>query len=313
MKETRTLEFNVKFKVGERPAFLFEGEKMKYNLMPIKYFVDVVQTQGFISAAKRNFVSETAVSTAIKKLEKDLGHKLINRSAGEFSLTEVGKTFYERSLVILSDYEAIWLHPDQHPDRLVRIHFLEGLSDEAALLGQKLKKYHLSFDEELLSTSVSNLLNDNFDILVGFELAFKNNAKIQTFPLRHVSFDLLFNSDEVEKESDLHKLAADSALYLQYWQSGDLSSIQAEMISKLRGAGWDFDHVAGVNSFDAAALNVSLRGGFTMIPDNYQLPKNCDNLHRISCQELKNNFLVVAGVKRGTSDKLINMLKKAII
>lgn len=26
---------------------------MNYNLMPVKYFIDVVQTRGFISAAKR--------------------------------------------------------------------------------------------------------------------------------------------------------------------------------------------------------------------------------------------------------------------
>lgn len=44
---------------------------MNYNIMPLKYFVDVAQTHGFISAAKRNYVSETAVSSAISKLEKN--------------------------------------------------------------------------------------------------------------------------------------------------------------------------------------------------------------------------------------------------
>lgn len=45
---------------------------MNYNLMPVKYFIDVVQTRGFISAAKRNYVSETAVSLAVNKLEKQV-------------------------------------------------------------------------------------------------------------------------------------------------------------------------------------------------------------------------------------------------
>ncbi|MBP2057174.1 DNA-binding transcriptional LysR family regulator [Lactobacillus colini] len=48
---------------------------MKYNLMPLKYFIDVVETHGFISAAKRNYVSETAVSSAISKLEKSYIHR----------------------------------------------------------------------------------------------------------------------------------------------------------------------------------------------------------------------------------------------
>ena len=44
---------------------------MKYSLLAYKYFIDVVETQGFTPAAKRNFVSQTAISNAIKNLEKD--------------------------------------------------------------------------------------------------------------------------------------------------------------------------------------------------------------------------------------------------
>ena len=98
---------------------------MKYNLMPLKYFVDIVQTKGFMSAARRNYVSETAVSSAIKKLENELGQKLLNRNGVVLSVTPVGELFYKRAVNILKSYNEIWYHPDPHPNQLLKIHFLQ--------------------------------------------------------------------------------------------------------------------------------------------------------------------------------------------
>lgn len=80
---------------------------MNYNLMPFKYFVDVVQTQGFNSAAKRNYVSETAISNAISKLEQQIGHRLINRSSGNLTLTTYGQGFYQRAVALLYSYNEL--------------------------------------------------------------------------------------------------------------------------------------------------------------------------------------------------------------
>lgn len=270
---------------------------MKYNLMPLKYFVDIVQTKRFMSAARRNYVSETAVSSAIKKLESELGQKLLNRNGVVLSVTPVGELFYKRAVNIIKSYNEIWYHPDPHPNQLLKIHFLQGFEDEAQSFSQKLPStYKFAFDEEPFNTSISHLLEENYDILIGFELAFKNNPNIHTFSLKVVDFDLIFNLREVKKyNKDFKELAKKSMLFLQEWKSTGILDIQTAALEVYHQDGWYCSQVSGVNSFAAACLNVNSSGGVAMVPSDFQIPPHCDLLYRYSPAYLKSSFTVMAG------------------
>lgn len=287
---------------------------MNYNLMPVKYFVDVVQTHGFGSAAKRNYVSETAVSAAISKLETDLGQRLLNRSAGHLTLTPVGEQFYQRSVDILTSYNEVWRHPDTHPEQLIRIHFLPGLAADAAELANQLPaRFQFNFDEETFNNSLSRLIKGEYDVLVGFELAFLNNAKLQTKVLKTIDFDLLFNATAVQDgQLDLRTQAQQSTLYLQYWQSTGISDIQSAMLAAYQQDGWDFQQVAGVNSFTAACLNVNFHGGLTMVPAGFEIPTSCENIYRYSPQHLKQAFKVVVAMSRTSNHEIAQLVTQAI-
>ncbi len=66
-----------------------------------KTFLEVVSSGSFISAAKRLFVTQSAVSLRIQKLEDELGHKLFERSKGGVELTPYGFQFenYARDMI----------------------------------------------------------------------------------------------------------------------------------------------------------------------------------------------------------------------
>lgn len=280
--------------------------------MPVKYFIDVVQTNGFISAAKRNYVSETAVSSAIKKLEIELDQKLLNRNAGELSLTPVGKEFYQRAVEIVDLYAEIWRHPDPHPEQLLRIHFFQGLENEAAKFAAKIpSSYQISFDEESLSTGIKRLINGNFDLLVGFQLAFVGNAQILSWPFEKVSFDLLFNKQEKEQvHGNLKKLAEKSTIYMQNWKTTGIMDIQTAMLDAYSRDGWRHGTVAEVNSFAAACLEVNFGGGMTMVPHSFTIPKYCHNIVRFAPRHLKQEFNVVIALSPAISDNVKKMVKK---
>lgn len=287
---------------------------MNYNLMPVKYFVDVVQTRGFSSAAKRNYVSETAVSSAISKLEKELGQRLLNRSGGQFSLTPVGEEFYVRAVDMINAYNDIWHHLDFHPNKLIRIHFLQGLGNDASWFGNQLpESYQVSFDEEAFDRSIGRLVKGNYDVLVGFKLAFINNPKVRMLPLHKISFDLLFNAAEVDQaQTDLKAVARRSTLYLQYWKSTGIADIQNAMIETFRQDDWDYKQVAGVNSFAAACLNVNFKGGITMVPEDFVVPSKCENIYRYSPKHLQEAFEVVVALSNGCTKDLERIITRAI-
>lgn len=71
------------------------------SIWKYQYFVDVINLRSFTEAGKKNFVSQTAISQQISKLEKNVGGKLINRGNGEVAPTELGKLVYKRAVEIL--------------------------------------------------------------------------------------------------------------------------------------------------------------------------------------------------------------------
>jgi LysR family transcriptional regulator, hydrogen peroxide-inducible genes activator len=67
----------------------------------LRYFVAVVELGSFTKAAQRCGVSQPSLSQQMQKLERELGHPLLDRLGRKIRLTEAGQAFYERSTAIL--------------------------------------------------------------------------------------------------------------------------------------------------------------------------------------------------------------------
>jgi len=71
------------------------------NLTNLKYFCDAVKLGGVSASAKANFVTQSAISQGITKLEKTLGLSLIAHHPKCFRLTPEGETLFSQALDIL--------------------------------------------------------------------------------------------------------------------------------------------------------------------------------------------------------------------
>ncbi|MCF6263560.1 MAG: LysR family transcriptional regulator [Xanthomonadales bacterium] len=67
------------------------------NLRQIKYFLAVVDSGTFLSAAERVHVSQPTLSAGIKKLEESLGAQLLYRGSREATLTVEGEFFLQHA------------------------------------------------------------------------------------------------------------------------------------------------------------------------------------------------------------------------
>ena len=76
-------------------------------LRQIEYFQSVVKNNSFTLAAEEHHISQSAISQQIKVLEDEIGIKLLTRKNRRFELTEAGRHFYTRSLVITADLEQL--------------------------------------------------------------------------------------------------------------------------------------------------------------------------------------------------------------
>lgn len=76
------------------------------NLNDLYYFVRVVEHGGFSPAARALDMQKSMLSRRIGLLEERLGVRLLNRSSRRFSVTEIGREYYERCVAMLVEAEA---------------------------------------------------------------------------------------------------------------------------------------------------------------------------------------------------------------
>lgn len=65
-------------------------------------FMRVAEAENFSAAARALSLTPSAVSKLIGRLEERLGARLLNRTTRRVSLTEEGRTFYQRCKPILA-------------------------------------------------------------------------------------------------------------------------------------------------------------------------------------------------------------------
>jgi LysR family transcriptional regulator for bpeEF and oprC len=75
------------------------------HLQAMRVFTRVVDANSFTLAADSLGMPRATVSTIIRKLEKHLGARLLNRSTRRLSLTPDGASYYERCTGILADVD----------------------------------------------------------------------------------------------------------------------------------------------------------------------------------------------------------------
>lgn len=107
----------------------------------LRTFVSVVDARTMIDASEQVFLSQSAISYQIKKLEDIVKHPLFYRSGKRLLLTEAGQMLYEYSRRILRLHDevlsAISVNSITRP---VRIGMVQDFSD--SFLKEILKRYH---------------------------------------------------------------------------------------------------------------------------------------------------------------------------
>jgi LysR family transcriptional regulator, hydrogen peroxide-inducible genes activator len=73
------------------------------SLTELKFIVAVAQERNFRRAAEKCFVTQPALSLAIKKLEEELSVVIFERSRAEVTLTDIGKKIVEQAERVLEE------------------------------------------------------------------------------------------------------------------------------------------------------------------------------------------------------------------
>lgn len=79
---------------------------MGLNLNDLGYFVAAVEQGGFAAASRRLGLPKSTISKRVAVLENELAVRLIHRTSRSFTLTDLGRDFYEHARAALIEVEA---------------------------------------------------------------------------------------------------------------------------------------------------------------------------------------------------------------
>lgn len=80
------------------------------DIKGLQYFMTAAERLNFTLAAKECYITQTAMSLHIKKMEDELGFKLFNRNKHTTELTRAGEDFYIRAKALVFEYEMAVKH-----------------------------------------------------------------------------------------------------------------------------------------------------------------------------------------------------------
>jgi DNA-binding transcriptional LysR family regulator len=139
------------------------------QLTALHAFCRVVEAGSFSAAAAKLNVSHTVMSKHVRQLESMLGAQLLNRTTRKLSLTEAGKTYYERARRIVDELDEAALAVTQHhatPRGTLRISapMAFGTLDAAWWLPRFMQRYPDVKVDLVCNDRFVDLIDEEFDV-----------------------------------------------------------------------------------------------------------------------------------------------------
>ncbi|WP_345773819.1 LysR family transcriptional regulator [Azospirillum endophyticum] len=126
---------------AERQALARLGQQMDWNLL--RTFMVIVQEGSITKAAVRLFLTQPAVSLALKRLEEQLGRTLVDRGPGRFAVTAAGEQVYDEAVSIHATVSRLGaLVRDAKDEVSGHVHILMTSRIQTPLLDRSLREFH---------------------------------------------------------------------------------------------------------------------------------------------------------------------------
>jgi len=184
------------------------------NLTYLKYFFDTVRFESVSKAAQKNFVTQSAVSQGISKLEKTLKTPLLKHKSNTIKITTEGRTAFEYCLSIFHTLdrmvESVQQNNGEYSGELV---FGCSYSMASSLLPEVLVKLHTEapkIKQRVLPGHIKLIKEWLYQgrIEFGFVLENEDVSSLQRIPIYSGNFKLYQSVNRKKKKNDFDSIIA---------------------------------------------------------------------------------------------------------
>ncbi len=197
------------------------------QLEDMSVFIRIVEAGGIGKAAEQLSLAKSAVSRRLVDLETRLNTKLLIRTTRKSSLTDAGRTYYQRALTILDDVSALNSQTSDSNTTLdgtlrIALPHSFGLMHLSAIIDQFIQAHpklnlHIDFSDRKV-----DLVEEGYELAIRIgELKDSSLQAKKLTPIRHI---LCASPDYIKTQGEPHNIIElKKQHFLQYGISGQQS------------------------------------------------------------------------------------------
>lgn len=290
------------------------------NIRQLKYFLDLAKTLNFTRTAENFFISQTAVTQQIRKLEEIVNVQLFKRTKQYVELTPAGRSFF-------FDVQEIMQRLDKAVDKAkatslgvkgnLSVGFFIGFSQTKYL--HFLKKFREEFSEvdlNLECQTVTNLyqglINRKYDLVFNIKFDVENNNLIKYKELAQYRLCAVMPSEHplANAVSIPRSRLKNEQFILNEFKGAPHDGTQFMMEDYFR-AGFVPKVIMQTNDTQIILMMVYIGMGITIVPEFWaHLAKQILNLAFVPLEgDNEKISLVVAWNKQNSNPALVNVIR----
>ena len=177
---------------------------MNTDLELYRIFCIVVEYKSISGAARSMYISQSAITQAIQKLEGNLGGKVFYRSRNGVELTEEGKNLYEYvkdSIETINNAENVFSKYANLEKSKIKIGgesnlLISSVFEPIIRFIKKYPKIYISIKNKNTDIMMKELIDGKLDIaIINWPYNNKKYANIEVIPLKKSSYDFVASKE----------------------------------------------------------------------------------------------------------------------
>ena len=244
------------------------------DLNSLKTFFTLAQTGNFSRCARRLFVTQSAVSHAIKRLEGSLDLELVDRSQKGFALTPAGSTLYQSCRSIFFELEKTREHLLREKNHREVVRLGTPVEFGLSIVLKQIREFFdrhpaIHVDFHLSHDLLPDLLADELDLII--DCRPHTHPALTMIPLFREAYVVVAAADYIAKHRirDIGDLVRCNILSLDKqltWWSNFTNALPVEQQGILRRV-TEINHVRGIINAAQGAVGVGFVPRYTVLKE----------------------------------------------
>ncbi|MEG2406544.1 MAG: LysR family transcriptional regulator [Clostridiales bacterium] len=252
------------------------------NTRYLKYFISVAKYLNFTKAAQECYISQTAMSQHISKMEEELGFKLFFRNNRVVELTPGGKVFLEEAheLVRRYDHAVFWGSVAAMDYKgVLRVGYL--CNHEKSFLPNILKEFHqrnprieIVLRRDNFLQLLDGLNNNKLDVILVYPYDIPDPTKIKMKSFKYDNVALVVSKDHPlahAKKVNIDMMRGENFIL---YSELKFPVMHTNIINQCKEYGFEPKVIGAPQDFDSLLLMIEIGLGVTFIPTSVRSSNN---------------------------------------